>query len=541
MEGSGLGWKGSGVFAQNIAITDDDTYVADPSAMLDVKSVTKGMLVPRMTSAQRILISTPATGLLVFDTTEGSFFFYNGTVWVDLSAGGDVWSKNGTKIHLADSTNNVGVGTSNPQNKFIVKGDSNSGLDEAIFAVVSPAGDTLFAVYPDGTRIYVNDSPAKATSSKGGFAVGGFSPSKGITTNEYLRVTPDSVRVYIEENSAAKATSSKGGFAVGGFSPAKAQTFDSLFLFSDRTGLNVSFLTEPERDAIVNPRPSSIIFNTTDSCLQIYLGRWESIWCTTLNCVAPTVISSPVNQTRTPTGEATFIVSVVGTRLNLFWQESRDGGITWITLGDGGTNPTYSGAHNDTLLLTNLTSSSAGYKYRCYMYNNCGGNATSNSAELLPKIGDYYQGGILAYIIQSGDPNYIAGEFHGLIAATSNQSSSASWGCENTIISGADGTAIGTGSQNTIDIEAGCATAGTAADIAANLVINGYSDWYLPSKDELNKLYINKVAIGGFSSVYFWCSSEYSGSSAWKLYFLNGNQTVDYKNNGNDVRCVRSF
>src|SRR3546814_2715503 len=64
------------------------TTTPDASAVLDLTSTERGMLVPRMTSAQRSAISSPATGLLVYDTDVNSFWFYNGTAWTNISAGG---------------------------------------------------------------------------------------------------------------------------------------------------------------------------------------------------------------------------------------------------------------------------------------------------------------------------------------------------------------------------------------------------------------------------------------------------------------------
>ncbi|BDS15583.1 tail fiber domain-containing protein [Aureispira anguillae] len=74
------------IFAQGIGINNDNTD-PDPSAMLHVKSTDKGILVPRMSSSQRTSIASPALGLLVFDTSSNSFWFFNGAIWVEITAG----------------------------------------------------------------------------------------------------------------------------------------------------------------------------------------------------------------------------------------------------------------------------------------------------------------------------------------------------------------------------------------------------------------------------------------------------------------------
>jgi hypothetical protein len=130
-----------------------------------------------------------------------------------------------------------------------------------------------------------------------------------------------------------------------------------------------------------------------------------------------------------------------------------------------------------------------------------------------------------------------------LEAAPSDQSTSAEWGCNGILISGADGTAVGTGEQNTIDIEAGCTTAGTAADICANLSLGDYADWFLPSKDELNLMYesLKLFGVGGFTGYGYWSSSEFSANTAWAQYFDSYGLGVNGKSGTFGIRAVRAF
>ncbi len=91
--------------AQAVSINTDNS-APDGSSILDVKSSDKGILVPRMISAQRTAIETPANGLLVYDTNTQSFWFHNSTVWVDLLASTSGWSLTG---NMASSTDFIGT------------------------------------------------------------------------------------------------------------------------------------------------------------------------------------------------------------------------------------------------------------------------------------------------------------------------------------------------------------------------------------------------------------------------------------------------
>ena len=115
------------------------------------------------------------------------------------------------------------------------------------------------------------------------------------------------------------------------------------------------------------------------------------------------------------------------------------------------------------------------------------------------------------------------------------------WGCYGTSIAGAKGTAVGTGAANTAAIVADCSEANTAAKIADAYALNGYTDWYLPSKDELNLLYQQKTVVGGFAKGDYWSSSEDSSSNAWLQYFSDGYQDYYDKYLTLPVRAVRAF
>ena len=157
-------------------------------------------------------------------------------------------------------------------------------------------------------------------------------------------------------------------------------------------------------------------------------------------------------------------------------------------------------------------------------------------------IGDTYGGGIVFFVYDGGQ--------HGLIAATTDQSASIRWygGTYTNTRARADG--IGAGLKNTAIIIAnqgpvdGNAFAATVCN-EYSVTVGGvtYGDWYLPSKHELNLLYLQKVAgtVDGFSNNYYWSSTEADINYAWFQHFGNGPQDAIIKNFTFNVRAVRAF
>ena len=155
-------------------------------------------------------------------------------------------------------------------------------------------------------------------------------------------------------------------------------------------------------------------------------------------------------------------------------------------------------------------------------------------------------GGIIFY----DKGNYSAG-WRYLEAAPSDQCNKITW-CNGTTSTnccaiGLTNTAIGTGAANTAAIVDIQGTGSYAAYICDKLVLGGKSDWFLPSKDELNEMYQNLHAngLGHFNCTWYWSSSEYSYYEAWIQIFEYGGQggyaKYDIIHEPSGVRAVRAF
>ena len=103
------------------------------------------------------------------------------------------------------------------------------------------------------------------------------------------------------------------------------------------------------------------------------------------------------------------------------------------------------------------------------------------------------------------------------------------------------GTTIGTGRANTAAIPVAGSSVPAARACKDYLGPNNFIDWFLPSKDELNQLYINRTFVGNMSVGTYWSSSQDGNNSAWTHYFNGGGQISSSKTNSYNVRAVRAF
>jgi hypothetical protein len=150
-------------------------------------------------------------------------------------------------------------------------------------------------------------------------------------------------------------------------------------------------------------------------------------------------------------------------------------------------------------------------------------------------IGQSYGGGIIFYIDGTWQ--------HGLICADKDQSEGIYWQFQPWFETKVNRTAIGTGQANTTDLVSILGQGDYAAKLCDDLVLNGYSDWFLPSIDESELMYTNLKlkGFGNFKELYYWSSSEVGIYNVYAMAFGYGSPFVLSKLDGCPVRAVRAF
>ena len=157
-------------------------------------------------------------------------------------------------------------------------------------------------------------------------------------------------------------------------------------------------------------------------------------------------------------------------------------------------------------------------------------------------LGMSFKGGIFFYQLQTGDLDYDPNKVHGLIISNNNFSNSVQWYNTNSSATFANGVDIGKGLSNTIKIVNSQGSGFYAAKLCEQLVENGYSDWFLPSINELKKISQNKNIISNMNDGFYWSSTEANLTTYATAYDLNKNVSLNFtKNYKFNVRAIRSF
>lgn len=304
-----------------------------------------------------------------------------------------------------------------------------------------------------------------------------------------------------------------------------ADTSAMLDIKSSTLGVLLPRMTHAEINSISGPSNGLLVYCTDcgisglGALLMFMTGDWHMI---ITDCLNP---HSPKEGIHVPNGpQITWKWESVVSATSYKWNS--------VNVYASATDVGMSTSHLQTGLSPDTT-----YTSYVWAVDTCGVSTPTTLTQYLPfMVGQNYAGGIIIYVDGTGE--------HGLIAATEDQSTAAEWGCYGTLV-GASGVGIGTGQANTTAIVNGCSTSGIAARLCNDLDLNGYTDWFLPSKDELLKMYQQKSWISNIadetSSPPYWSSTESAEFQAWLQYFYTGQQNDKSKSLTYGVRAVRTF
>jgi hypothetical protein len=473
--------------SQSVAINADGSN-AQASAMLDIKNPNKGLLIPRVSlsgTADITTIASPALSLLIYNTaTAGTgntavvpgFYFWNGSGWLILNSGATAPAiPNGTapgQMLYWNGTNWVVIAAGLP--------------GQYLQTSQSGAPNWTGALFPSASTTAVTTSAYFSTAVAGG----------DITNDGGAPVTARGLAWHTAPNPTIANSKTVDGTGTGSFS-------------TQMTGLLAS---------------TTYYFRAYASN-SIGTGYGNQLSFTTGSHTLPTVSTIAVSGITGGTANSGVTVNTEG------GSPVTARGVCWSTTPNPtiANNKTINGNGSPASMLGGMTVSTT-YYVRAYATNGLGtgyGNEYSFTTTASFGIGVAHQGGVVGYIFQAGDPRYVAGQTHGIIAAPYDQVPTATglWTNEPIYVSTFNdttyGTALilGTGPSNTYFIASQANNTNLGATICYNLVLGGYSDWFLPSKDEMTKLYLSKGAIGNFFNEYY---SSSSGCCAAYATTVNG-------------------
>ena len=323
----------------------------------------------------------------------------------------------------------------------------------------------------------------------------------------------------------------------------------ALDITSTTGGLLVPRMTNVERQAISNPAAGLQVFVTDfdGGSFMFYNGtKWGTLSFT------KTIPNAPIIGTAIA-GDAQAIISFTapssngGSAITSYTATSSPGDITAAVNQAGSGDITVTGLTNETAYTFTVTATNAiGTSVA-----SAASNSVTPAVPIVPAIGDIVNGGVVFHLFVDGETGYVAGETHGLVVAMSDVATSVEWGCYGSDLPTVpnvsssppvgQGAEIGDGISNTNAILNDCP--GAPAALAARSL---GEDWFLPSINELKKMYGNKddlEAVDGFTDFenFYWSSTEDDSNFAWFQNFSSGDQGANSKSYTDNVRAVRAF
>lgn len=531
------------------------------SAKLDVSSTTSGFLPPRMTAAQRDAIASPAAGLIVWCSnccSYGEAQVYNGVTWTNMIGG----SACAAKPTMAATTAATDIATTTATSGGNITSDGGASVTaRGVCWSTSANPTTADSKTTDGSGTGSYSSSITGLTAGTLYYVRSYATnSSGTTYGAQVSFTSASITAPVMAATTAASsitgtTASSGGNVTGdGGASVTARgvcwstssnptTADSKTTDGTGTGSFTSSITGLSGSTLYYVRAYA-----TNSAGTTY--GTEVSFTTSASLPVPVLdfypdITRPMFQDSLHNYQAVYWVGIISSNGGSAITSS---GVCWSTspsptISDSNKIAASSVYNGYDLINTQLNSMLPGTTYYTRVWaqnvNGIGYGPEVSFTTVALQPGVEHQGGKVAYLYQAGDPGYVAGEVHGIVAGIASPPVN-TWGgadVPNTTFlnNNSTGTALGTGQANTVGIiskinELGGSAILSTPGAAHSYTVMAYPSlyWHLPSKDELQKVWENRTAIGTmmspdfFQTIYCWSSSEIDATHAWIIDCTSG-------------------